>query len=203
MAGKAEMQTRTASPIWRRFCRNRDGVALVEFAMALPVMLVAYLGTVEVAQLVMINRKITQLTSALTDLAARVQSVAPADLENIFDAGQTILMPYAPGNASMVITSLVIDSTGVAKVCWSNQRNGTALARGTTVTVPDSVKVANTSVIMARASYRYTPAIGYVLTGSFTLGNTPIYSRPRNGLAGGTLNIEQVKRTDVGYCPTF
>lgn len=197
------MQKKTGPCVWRRFCRNRDGVALVEFAMALPVMLVAYLGTVEVAQLVMINRKVTQLTSALTDLTARVQSVAPADLENIFDAGQTILMPYAPGNASMVITSIVIDSSGVAKVCWSSQRNGTALVRGATVPVPDSVKVASTSVIMATASYKYTPAIGYVLTGSFKLGNNPIYSRPRNALAGGTLNIEQVKRTDANYCPTF
>lgn len=198
-----DMLKKTTLPLWRRFCRDREGVALVEFAMAFPVMLVAYLGTVEVAQLVMVNRKVTQLTSALADLTARVQSVAPADVENIFDAGQTILMPYAPGNASMIIANLVIDGSGVARVCWSNQRNGTALARGSTVVLPDSVRVANTSVIMARASYRYTPAIGYVLTGAMTIGDNPIYARPRNGLAGGTLNIEQVVRTGTNSCPTF
>ncbi|WP_336811687.1 TadE/TadG family type IV pilus assembly protein [Bosea sp. MMO-172] len=197
------MQRKTTLPLWRRFCRDREGVALVEFAMALPVMLVAYLGTVEVAQLVMINRKVTQLTSALADLTARVQSVAPADVENIFDAAQTILMPYDPGNARMVLASVVVDGSGVGRVCWSNQRNGTALARGATVTLPDSVKVANTSVIMARASYDYTPAIGYVLTGAIALGDDPIYARPRNGLAGGTLSIEQVKRTNADACPTF
>ena len=197
------MQRKTIQPLWRRFCRDREGVALVEFAMALPVMLVAYLGTVEVAQLVMINRKVTQLTSALADLTARVQSVAPADVENIFDAAQTVLMPYDPNAASMVLASVVIDGSGVGRVCWSNQRNGTALARGATVTVPDSVKVANTSVIMARARYNYTPAIGYVLTGAIALGDDPIYARPRNGLAGGTLSIEQVKRTNADACPTF
>ncbi len=191
------------SRLWRRFCRNRDGVAAVEFAMILPVMLIAYVGMVEVVQLVMINRKVTQLTSALSDLTARVQSVAPADVENIFNAAQTVLMPYDYSQATMVIASIVIDGSGVAKVCWSSQRNDTALVRGTTVTVPDSVKVPNTSVIMARASYKYTPTIGYVLTGIFTLGNNPIYSRPRNGLAGGTLNVEQVNRTDVNPCPLF
>ena len=198
-----DMKSKTTQPLWRRFCRDREGVALVEFAMALPVMLVAYLGTVEVAQLVMINRKITQLTSALADLTARVQTVAPADVENIFDAAQTILMPYDPTKASMIIASVVIDGSGVGRVCWSNQRNGTALARGATVTLPDSVKVANTSVILARASYDYTPAIGYVLTGAIALGDDPIYARPRNGLAGGTLSIEQVKRTNADACPTF
>ncbi len=194
---------RPRSRLWRRFCRDRDGVAAVEFAMILPVMLVTYVGMVEVVQLVMINRKVTQLTSALSDLTARAQSVAPADIDNIFNAAQTVLMPYDSSKAGMVIASIVIDSTGVAKVCWSNQRNGTAPGRGTTVIIPDSVKVPNTSVIMARASYKYTPTIGYVLTGTFTLGDNPIYARPRNGLAGGTLNIEQVKRTDANPCPLF
>lgn len=197
------MRKITSSRIWRRFCRNRDGVALVEFAMLLPVMLVAYVGMVETVQLVMVNRKVTQLTSALSDLTARVQSVSASDIDNIFNAAQTILMPYDTSNATMMIASVVIDSGNVARICWSNQRNGTALARGTTITVPDSVKIANTSVIMARASYKYTPALGYVLTGTFTLGDNPIFSRPRNGLAAGTANIEQIKRTDVNACPTF
>lgn len=190
--------------LWRQFCRNRDGVALVEFAMALPVMLVAYMGTVEVVQLVMINRKVTQLTSALGDLTARVQTVAPADIENIFNASETILMPYDARNAQMVIASLVIDATGTkAVVCWSDQKRGTAPARGTTVVVPETFRVPNTSVIMARASYTYTPSIGYVLTGSFVLGDSPIYLRPRNGVAGGTANIEQVVRTGTNPCPNF
>lgn len=190
--------------LWRRFCRNRDGVALVEFAMALPVMLVAYMGTVEVVQLVMINRKVTQLTSALGDLTARVQTVTLPDIENIFNASETILMPYDARNAKMVIASLVIDSTGTkAVVCWSNQRRGTAPDRGTTVVVPETFRVPNTSVIMARASYTYTPSIGYVLTGSFVLGDSPIYLRPRNGVAGGTANIEQVVRTGTNPCPNF
>ncbi len=197
------MRKKTDLRIWRRFCRDREGVALVEFAMLLPVMLVAYVGMVEVVQLVMINRKVTQLTSALSDLTARVQSVAPADVENIFNAAQTILMPYDNSKASMAIASVVIDSAGVARVCWSNQRNGTVPARGSAVVIPDSVRIPSTSVIMARASYRYTPAFGYVLTGTFTLGDSPIYARPRNGVAGGTGNIEQVVRTGTNPCQPF
>ncbi|RYE32106.1 MAG: pilus assembly protein [Hyphomicrobiales bacterium] len=189
---------------WRRFAGDRKGVALVEFAMLLPVMLIAYVGMTEVVQLVMINRKVTQLTSALSDLTSRVQSVSPTDIDNIFNAAETIMMPYEGGKPAMVITSLVVDASGVAKVCWSSQRNGTALARGTTQVIPDIYRTPSTSVIMASASYNYTPTIGYVLTGGpYTLGENPIYTRPRNGLAGGTLSIEQVKRTDANACPTF
>ncbi len=195
--------SRLRSRLWRRFCRNRDGVAAVEFALLLPVMLITYTGMVDVVQLVMVNRKVTQLTSALSDLTARVQSVSPADVENIFNAAQSILMPYDSSKATMVIASVVIDSAGVAKVCWSSQRNGTAPARGTTIAVPDSVRTPNTSVIMARASYQYTPLVGYVLDKPFTLGDSPIYARPRNGVAGGTGNIEQVVRTGTNPCPLY
>ncbi|BCB21765.1 hypothetical protein OCUBac02_46590 [Bosea sp. ANAM02] len=187
----------------RQFCSNRDGVAIVEFAMLLPVMAIAYVGMVETVQLVMVNRKVTQLTSALSDLTARVQTVSNADVDNIFNAAQTILMPYDNSKASMVIANVVIDASGVAKVCWSNQRNGMAPARGATIAVPDSVRIPNTSVIMAKASYSYTPAVGYVLTGTFKLGDNAIYARPRNGVAGGTLNIEQVVRTGTNACPNF
>lgn len=154
-------------------------------------------------QLVMVNRKVTQLTSALSDLTARVQSVSPAEVENIFNAAQTILMPYDYNNASMVIANVVIDATGVAKVCWSNERNGVAPGRGTTVIVPDSVRVPNTSVIMAHASYKYTPNLGYVITGTLTLGDHAIFARPRNGLAGGSPSVEQVVRTGTNACPNF
>lgn len=196
------MRKNTDLRTWRRFCRNRDGVALVEFAALLPVMAIAYVGMVEVVQLVMINRKVTQLTSALSDLTARVQTVSSDDIANIFNAAETIMMPYE-GKPAMVVSSLVVDASGVARVCWSSERNGTALKRGTTETIPEVYRTPSTSVIVASASYKYKPIIGYVLIDDYTLGNNPIYARPRNGLSGGTLSIEQVKRTDANACPTF
>lgn len=185
------------------FRDNRDGVAMVEFAIVLPVMLVAYLGTVDVTQMVMTSRKVTQLTSALADLTARAQTVAPADVNNIFDAAQMILEPFSATPAKMVISNVVIDSTGTARVCWSSQRNSTALARGATVALPAALRVPNTSVIMAQASYGYAPLTGYVITGTVTLGNAPIYTRPRGAQAVGSANIEQVVRTDANPCPSF
>ncbi|MFT3978729.1 MAG: pilus assembly protein [Sphingomonas bacterium] len=189
--------------LWRRFRRDAQGVAAIEFAMALPVMLVAYCGSVDVVQMVMANRKVAQLRLALADLTAQYAPIAPSDLENIFDAAQMVLQPFDSANVNMVISSVVIDANGAAKVCWSSTRNGTALARGATVTLPDSVRVPSTSVIMARAAYKYTPTIGYVLTGTFTLGDDPIYTRPRSGQALGTASIEQIARTGTNPCPSF
>ncbi len=191
----------------RRFVRSRRGVAAVEFAFVLPIMLVVYFGIVEVAQGVMIDRKITDLNRALADLTAQGTSISDAEIGNIFDAAQTIMTPFTSVAPKMAIVSVVIDSGGVAKVCWSAQRNTIVPKRGDTVALPANLKIASTSLIMATASYGFTPVVGYLATGTIVIGNTPIYMRPRVGKTGGTGNIEQVERSSASsptpMCPGF
>ncbi|AOO80080.1 TadE/TadG family type IV pilus assembly protein [Bosea vaviloviae] len=187
----------------RRFARSRRGVAAIEFAFVLPVMLTVYFGIVEVAQGVMIDRKVTDLNRALADLTAQGTSISDAEMSNIFDAAQTVMAPFTSVAPKMAIVSVVIDSSGVAKVCWSAQRNTTVPKRGDTVALPDNLKIASTSLIMATASYSFTPPVGYFLTGPIVIGNTPIYMRPRVGKTGGTGNIEQVERASVAMCPLY
>ncbi|HEY5796284.1 MAG TPA: TadE/TadG family type IV pilus assembly protein [Bosea sp. (in: a-proteobacteria)] len=192
----------------RQLRRNRRGVAAVEFAMILPVMLAIYFGIVETGQAVMIDRKVTQLTRALVDLSSQTSAVSNTERDNIFDAAQTVMMPYTTVAPKMSIHHIVIDSARVAKVCWSEQRNSTKLARGTTVTLPEDVRLPNTSIMMAQASYDFTPVVGWIIkNGAITIGGDPIYMRPRLGKAGGTASIEQVERTDptapTPMCPGF
>jgi len=121
----------------------------------------------------------------------------------IFNAAKTVMMPYTDVAPSMTISSIIIDASGSARVCWSEQSNATALSRGATVTIPAPLKVPGTSLIMATASFDYTPAIGYLMTGTVKLGNDPVYMRPRTGSVGGTEGIEQVERVGKALCPTF
>ncbi|PTM40179.1 TadE/TadG family type IV pilus assembly protein [Bosea sp. 124] len=188
----------------RRLGRNRRGVAAVEFAMILPAMLAIYFGIVETGQAIMIDRKVTQLTRSLVDLSSQVSTIPTTEVGNIFDAAQTVMMPYTSVAPKMSIHHIVIDSAGVAKVCWSEQRNSTKLARGTTVALPADLRMPNTSIMMAQASYDFTPVVGWIIKGgAITIGGSPIYMRPRLGKAGGSASIEQVERSGVAMCPGF
>lgn len=161
-----------------RFARDGRGTAAIEFAMLLPLMLVLYLGTIEVGQGVAIDRKVTITSRTLADLVSQATSISNADMSNVFAASAAVMTPYPVGTLQAKVSAINISSTGVATVGWSDGSNTTARAVGSTVSIPAALAVPNTQLIMSEISYTYTPAIGYVVTGSLTLSEQS-YVRPR------------------------
>ena len=79
---------------------------------------------------------------------------------------------------SSVVSSVQIDANSKVTVAWSQARNGTARAQGSSYALPANLVVPNTSVIVSEIGYTYKPVLGYVITGSLTLSETA-YLRPR------------------------
>lgn len=178
----------------RRLQSDGKGVVAVEFALILPVMLVLYYGIVELGQAAMADRRVTQLNRSLVDLASRKTALNDNDADLAFAVGQMIMGAIStPTTLKMTIASVVVDDKGVAKLCWSAQKNTTAPPAN--ITLPDGLLIPKTSVIMAEASYVYEPLLGdLVVKSALTLGGNRIYMRPRAAAKAGTLNIEQVVR---------
>ncbi len=184
----------------RRLRKREGGVAAVEFAFILPIMVATFFGLVEASQGVMIDRKVTLLNRTLADIASQTPAVNDAERNNIFNASIATIAPFPENGVGMTFSSVVINGAGVARVCWTESRNMSGLAPGATVALPTGLNIPNTSLVIARSSYSYTPAVGYVLTGSFNIGNSPIYMRPRQGVRGGPDNVEQVERIGRPLC---
>jgi Flp pilus assembly protein TadG len=173
--------------------RGRDGAAAIEFAfIALP-MIAVYFGATQIASGVMADNKVTHLTRALADLTAQAGFIPDTERDNIFAAAQSIMAPYTDVAPAMAVTSLVIDANGKVIVCWSEAKNG-----GQALTefggLPESLRVAGSSVIMATASYTYKLDFKSPLSDmiNIPISNAPVYIRPRLGQFRG--GIEQVAR---------
>ena len=53
------------------FCRDQRGIAAVEFALVLPVMILFSLGIAEVGRFALLNLKLQHAATTMADLAAR------------------------------------------------------------------------------------------------------------------------------------
>ena len=162
----------------RLLARDIKGVAAVEFAMLLPLLMTLYIGTVEISQGVTIDRKVTITARTLADLVSQSTVVTNADMNNIFAAINSVMLPFQTTTLSAVVSAVNINAAGVAKIAWSDGHNASARAVNSTVVIPAALAVPNTQLIWGEVRYAYTPTIGYVIAGALNLSDQN-FVRPR------------------------
>ena len=163
----------------RDLARAQNGMAAVEFAVILPFMLTAYIGGVEIGDGVAIDRKVAITTRAVADLASRYTTIKNADMASILGASSTIISPYSSSALAVTVSEVTCDSKGIATVTWSDANaNATPHPIGTSVTLPGTLAAPNATYIWGEVQYPYTPTLGYVMTGTWTLRNQ-IFMSPR------------------------
>ncbi len=139
---------------------DRRGVAAVEFALILPLLLIVMIGTAETTSALNYKRKISQVAFSVADLVSQSSSLSSGDMSDIMTAARAIMQPFPADGLNVVIASVSFDSRGKATVDWSvNQSGGTPWSKGSAppVTFPAGTARAGTSVVIGRANSTYTP----------------------------------------------
>lgn len=171
------------------FRRESRGVAAVEFAFIAPILILLFVGTIELSSGVSVNRKLSRLSSTLSDLVTQSQSLTSNDITNIMKASSKVMYPYTD-QVKIVLTGIEI-ANGTAKVAWSKSQNTAALTAGATFPgVPVKIKKDGTFLVSAKVSTQYIPAFGwarYNETSGLSFDRTAInmdeeiFLRPRIG----------------------
>jgi len=170
-----------------RFRHDRRGVSAVEFAMVLPLMVILFVGVVQVSEVASIKRKTTLVARAVADLVAQVSSIDQNEMNNVMSAGSAVVAPFPASKLKIRITSVKIDANKNVTVVWSKVNSASAdwgpRTNGSPVALDDVLKVANTYLVMGEVEYTHQPAIGYLLTGALSLVpdtvEDKIFMRPR------------------------
>jgi Flp pilus assembly protein TadG len=164
----------------RNFCRATRGLAAVEFGLISPLLVVMLLGGVETSNAVACDQKVQSMAAATSDLVAQATSVSTSDVNDVFNAINTIVYPYPTANVTIIVTSIVNDPAhpGNYIVAWSQAQHGTPHAVGSTISVPAGLITSGGSVIYSEVSYSYSSPVSGMVTPVIHM-NSNFYSKPR------------------------
>ncbi|MEZ6000329.1 TadE/TadG family type IV pilus assembly protein [Hyphomonas sp.] len=157
---------------------NEQGISAVEFALVAPLLIMLYLGAIELSFLMEVDRRVTQTSASLGDLTARLSTVTDSDMAEMFAAAKVLMEPYEANAAQMRISSVVDNGDGNPKVAWSDAHNISPYNKGQSITIPASIMPSPGSIIVAEVNYDYESEFGYIITTSKTISDK-FYLRPR------------------------
>jgi Flp pilus assembly protein TadG len=165
----------------RKWFGDKRGVAAVEFALIIPLMLVLFFGTNELSSGVAVDRKVTLMARTLSDLTSQNISVTDTQFTNFFNASSAIMTPYSSAPVKATISELYVDpNTLQARVQWS--KGAAVRASGSTVAIPTALQVGGTYLIYSEVTYKFIPTIGYVMAKTGITLSDFSYTRPRQSL---------------------
>jgi Flp pilus assembly protein TadG len=186
-----------------RMARDESGLAAVEFALILPVMLVMFFGIFETSQALTARADVVNVTSAAADLVAQESAATTADIGNVYNAANAMLYPFPVTGAqkpTIRITSIIDDGLGVrdpvtgvtpphasGNVDWFCTQSGgvtlsgAAPAKGAAVALGQPMMFVGSSVIRVEVGYLYKSPTTQTITGPIAMKNI-FYTKPRRAL---------------------
>jgi len=123
--------------ILRRLARSRSGLAAVEFALSLPLLVTLCMGGIELTNYAITTLKVNQIAISIADNASRaklsVAGAAPQFRE--YDVGETFTaasLAYPGlnlyGNGRVILSSLEVNSSGGQWIHWQRCRGSKSAA---------------------------------------------------------------------------
>ncbi len=111
------------------FGKNSQGVAAIEFALILPVMVLIIAGLIDLTNLFSANRKITLATNTIGDLITQnANNITVSQLDGIYNASKPILIPIPDDKLEFSIDDYRLSGGSVKKI-W-HYGNGTFTCTG-------------------------------------------------------------------------
>jgi Flp pilus assembly protein TadG len=131
----------------KRLAQDASGVAIVEFAFTLPVLLLLYMGGCCLSDMIACNRKVTVATRSLVDLVSRTMSPTvlyndpnSANAKSYLSASAVVLSPYKLNAATEQISLLRVCDASHAYVVWTQAQTQNADGSVVANATPDQVE---------------------------------------------------------------
>ena len=186
---------------------DRQGIAAVEFALLAPLMILLYVGVIDVTRGVIASRKLNLLSRTISDLVSQQPTSLPvpiSKLSTILSSATAIMQPYPITSLKLTVSAVSIQQVAGAKtptccdvvVNWSYTQAGdktylrpckTTLAQVADGTAP-SLTTFPKSLVTANAAQGFgyvSGSVSYVIVTDASYVYTPIFNQAVSWFTGG------------------
>lgn len=145
-----------------RFARDTKGLAALEFALLLPMMVFLLFGSIDLIDVMGANSRAQNVAASLADVVARDDAVSNAEITGLWSAMDTLMYPNGSATMQIRISSVSIVNATTARVVWSEGHGMTARTANSTISLPAAMMNPGTSVIVAESNYQHTAPLGFL-----------------------------------------
>jgi Flp pilus assembly protein TadG len=163
-----------------RLRRDQRGAALVEAAIAFPILISLFFGLSEYSEALTVSRRVEAAAGTGADLVARVRTISTADLAQIKPMLDEMIRPFPTATLGLVVTSVVADADNNTTVAWSYAEGSGAAqrAQGSNVSLPAGLTQPGKSVILAEVTYTFRSTLATLIVGDVPM-RAEAYVKPR------------------------
>lgn len=162
-----------------KFRKSENGIAALEFALIVPIMIMIFLAIVELSDTLVADRKVNVAANMLSDLVSQEQYLTYDELDGIFYSVAEVMRPYGIDNAKMWVASIKIDANDKPIIQWSIDRDlNEKFVRGTVFNAISNKKLKlrgstsiitqDQTVIVAYIEYDFIPSLSNALINKMT-----------------------------------
>jgi Flp pilus assembly pilin Flp len=108
----------------RRFLKDRAGVAMVEFALILPLLLLLIYGTFEVGRYALLIQKLDRISATIADLTARAEALTATEVTNLFNSVNHLSQPFDFNTSGIVMVTSVVGRAGKTPLIIGQKSKG-------------------------------------------------------------------------------
>jgi Flp pilus assembly protein TadG len=169
-----------------RFTRDQAGVAAIEMALIFPVLLILFVGLIDLTTLLSDNRRVAYSANVVADIVTRLQtSATPEEVGDSFEAAELVMSAAQAGPARVELYAYQ-NVSGSTVLRWDHDNGVGTTACGE----PDRSNLASlmdkgNDLVIAVVCVEHEPIVGRILgwtpvgAASFTL-RQQIALRPRD-----------------------
>jgi TadE-like protein len=167
------------------FTRETRGLAAIEAGFIFPVLILLYVGLVDITNLLSVDRRVTLTASTLADLVTQNDStITTATIDGIFESARSIFEPLDVEQISLNLYNFGMDD-GSPTLKWK-YNNGTACGDDPEASeAMEALMADGNDVVVARVCYDYKAIIGWFTGDAAVTLDDELMLRPRQS---ATLN---------------